>query len=110
VRQYSYVLSGLLESGGLLLLWLNASPAAGPVQLLGDVELGGCAGWDLQHVAVAHRHLQAGVKEGVLESGVYKEKSSIFADQWRPRNTSPNAGGGGSCAGSQPISTAVHIT
>jgi hypothetical protein len=61
----SYVLSGLLESGGLLLLlWLNASPAAGPVQLLGDVELGGGACRDLQHVAVAHRHLQTGEKRG----------------------------------------------
>ncbi len=60
----SYVLSGLLGSSGGLLLWLNASPAAGPVQLLGDVELGGGAGWDLQHVAVAHRHLQTGEKRG----------------------------------------------
>jgi hypothetical protein len=59
----SYVLSGVLESGGLLLLLcLNASPAAGPVQLLGDVELGGGAGRDLQHVAVAHRHLQQAKK------------------------------------------------
>jgi hypothetical protein len=80
----SYVLSGLLESGGgllLLLLWLNAGPATGPVQLLGDVELGGGARRDLQHVAVAHRHLQTGEKEGVLRSGVYKEMSSIFAEQ-----------------------------
>ncbi len=30
----------------------------------------------------------------VKEAGGYKEMSSIFADQYRPRNTSPNAGGG----------------
>ncbi len=51
--------------------------------------------------------------------GGYKEMSSIFADQERPRITSPNAGWRGgvagsqpmnSVAGSQPINTAVHIT
>ncbi len=31
----------------------------------------------------------------------YKEMSSIFADQKRPRNTSPNEGVGGSCILSQ---------
>ncbi len=74
----SCVLSGLLESSGglLLLLWFNAGPAAGPVQLLRYVELGGGARRDLQHVAVAHRHLQAGEKEGVLGSGGCKEMSS----------------------------------
>ncbi len=32
-----------------------------------------------------------------FKSGGYKEMSSIFADQSRPRNTSPNAVRGGSC-------------
>jgi hypothetical protein len=33
----------------------------------------------------------------------------LYTDQQRPRNTSPNAGEGG-VAGSQPMTTAVHIT
>jgi hypothetical protein len=37
-------------------------------------------------------------RETVMQGG-YKEMSSIFADQWRPRNTSPNAGGGGELLG-----------
>jgi hypothetical protein len=45
-----------------------------------------------------------------VRPGGYKEMSSIFADQKRPRNTSPNAGRGGAVAGSQPMSTAVHVT
>ncbi len=38
--------------------------------------------------------------------------SSIFADQQRPRNTSNESkcGGRGGVAGSQPMSTAVHVT
>jgi hypothetical protein len=45
-------------------------------------------------------------------SGGYKEMSSIFADQKRPRNTIPNAGGGegGGCRVSANEYTAVHIT
>jgi hypothetical protein len=46
----------------------------------------------------------------ILQAGGYKEMSSIFADQWRPRITSPNVGGREGVAGSQPMSTAVHIT
>ncbi len=34
------------------------------------------------------------IRTGAFSSGGYKEMSSIFADQWRPRDTSPNAGGG----------------
>ncbi len=43
----------------------------------------------------------------------YKEMSSIIADKKRPRNTGTNwskCGGREGVAGSQPMSTAVHIT
>jgi hypothetical protein len=40
----------------------------------------------------------------------YKEMSSIFAAPKAPSYTSPNAGGWEGVAGSQPMSTAVHIT
>ncbi len=47
-----------------------------------------------------------------LQPGGYNEISSIFADQKRPRNTSPRLPmrGMGGVAESQPMSTAVHIT
>jgi hypothetical protein len=38
----------------------------------------------------------------------HKEMSSILPDQQRPRILTQNAGGGG-IAGSQPMSTAVHM-
>ncbi len=40
----------------------------------------------------------------------YKEMSSILADQKRSSYASPNSVGWGEVAGSQPMSTAVHIT
>ena len=45
-----------------------------------------------------------------LQSGGYKELSSILADQYLPRIRVQmwGAGGGGGVAGSQPMSTAVH--
>jgi hypothetical protein len=41
-------------------------------------------------------------------AGGYKEMSSIFADQQRPRNTSPNAGEGGGVAGYQQMNSCAH--
>ncbi len=66
------------------------------------------------HVTGTERRVQVRYITYILEqysrSKGYKEMSSIFADQQRPRNTSPNAGGERGVAGSQPMSTTVHIT
>ncbi len=43
--------------------------------------------------------LQVHFVKKVSKSGGYKEMSSIFAAQYRPRNMSPNAGGGGELRG-----------
>jgi hypothetical protein len=43
-------------------------------------------------------------------AGGYKEMSSIFADQQRPRNTSPNAGGGSFVVSANENSCAHHVT
>ena len=47
--------------------------------------------------------------DNTFHPGSYKEMSSILADQQRPSYMSPNAGGGGGVAGSQPMRTAVHM-
>jgi hypothetical protein len=58
--------------------------------------------------------LQVHFVKKVLKSGGYKEMSSIFADQGRPRNTNPNEGGGGggvACVVSaNEYSCAHHVT
>ncbi len=55
-----------------------------------------------------HYLAQGEEQEGGLPGG-YKEMSSIFAYQYRPRNTSPNAGGGRELRGlSHEYSCALH--
>jgi hypothetical protein len=44
------------------------------------------------------------------EAALFPEKEYIDGIAVAVRNTSPNAGEGGGVAGSQPMSTAVHIT